>query len=56
MIGKILETCLPRVILDLKAASAPARVRAALDALSVDAANVISTTHIEVCRPADGEA
>jgi|RhiMetdeSRZDD1v2_1073273.scaffolds.fasta_scaffold16350_2 HPr kinase/phosphorylase len=44
MIGKILETCLPRISLDLKAASAPARVRAALDALSVDEANVISTT------------
>lgn len=43
-IGEILGTRLPRIVLDAKAASAPARVRAALDALSVDEPNVISTT------------
>ena len=43
-IGEILGTRLPRIALDAKAASAPARVRAALDALSVDEPNVISTT------------
>jgi HPr kinase/phosphorylase len=44
MMGKILETSLPSIALDAKTASAPARVRAALDALSVDEPNVISTT------------
>jgi HPr kinase/phosphorylase len=42
--GEILGVRLPRIPLDPKTPSAPARVRAALDALSGDEANVISTT------------
>jgi serine kinase of HPr protein (carbohydrate metabolism regulator) len=41
---KILGVGLPRISLDPRSASAPARLRAALDALSVDERNVISTT------------
>jgi HPr kinase/phosphorylase len=44
LFGKFVEARLPRIVLDPRAASAPARVRAALDALSVDDPNVISTT------------
>ena len=44
MMGKILGTWLPRIFLDPRSASAPARLRAALDALSVNERNVISTT------------
>jgi HPr kinase/phosphorylase len=44
MMSKILGIWLPRISLDPRVASAPARLRAALDALSVDERNVISTT------------
>lgn len=44
LMGKILGNWLPRILLDPRSASAPARLRAALDALSVDERNVISTT------------
>jgi HPr kinase/phosphorylase len=44
LMGKILGVGLPRISLDPRSASAPARLRAALDALSVDERNVISTT------------
>ena len=44
LMGEILGTRLPRIVVDAKAPSAAARVRAALDALSVDEPNVISTT------------
>jgi len=43
LMGKILGTWLPRISLDPRLPSAPARLRAALDALSVDERNVIST-------------